>query len=185
VAGAYSSHGVVVTGAGGALVSCLLEEGRLEPPSPLEAMWNSSVESSIMAYSRDGSSLQVEPMKAASESFLLRERLMPPKQSAMTSSLSKRMISLSEKPPHVKRSTSATTTSADEGTIRTSRGKARCKSHFLARQLSVFSAPTNYGVVKITHSSSEVVIRTTKHTMIYPDLDPSWEVIGLCPVVWY
>jgi hypothetical protein len=34
--------------------SCLLGEGKPESPSLLEAMWNSSVESLIMAYSEDG-----------------------------------------------------------------------------------------------------------------------------------
>jgi hypothetical protein len=38
VARAPSSHGVVAMGAGGAPVMCLLEEGRPEPPSLLEAM---------------------------------------------------------------------------------------------------------------------------------------------------
>jgi hypothetical protein len=38
-------------------------------------------------------------------------------------------------------------------------------------------------VVKITHSSFEVVLRTTKHTMIYPGSGPSLEVIALRPVV--
>jgi hypothetical protein len=33
-------------------------------------------------------------------------------------------------------------------------------------------------VVKIVHSSSEKVLRTTKHTMIYPGLGPSMEVIA-------
>jgi hypothetical protein len=32
-------------------------------------------------------------------------------------------------------------------------------------------------VVKITHSSSDVVLQTIKHTMIYPSSDPSLEVI--------
>jgi hypothetical protein len=49
VAGASSSHGMVVTGVDEAPLSCLQEEGRPEPPSPLEAMKNSLVESSIMA----------------------------------------------------------------------------------------------------------------------------------------
>jgi hypothetical protein len=40
-------------------------------------------------------------------------------------------------------------------------------------------------VVKIISSSSEVVLRTTKHTMIYPGLGPSLEVIAICPVVSY
>jgi hypothetical protein len=48
-----------------------------------------------------------------------------------------------------------------------------------------FFAPTNYGVVKITHSSSEVVLQTMKHTMIYPDSCPFSEVIALRPVVQY
>jgi hypothetical protein len=47
----------------------------------------------------------------------------------------------------------------------------------------MFSAPTKYRVVKITHSSSEVVLRTTKHTVIYPDLGLSLEVIAVRPVV--
>jgi hypothetical protein len=51
--------------------------------------------------------------------------------------------------------------------------------------VGVFFAPTNYGVVKITHSSSEVVLRTMKHTMIYPDSCPFSEVIALHPVVQY
>jgi hypothetical protein len=40
-------------------------------------------------------------------------------------------------------------------------------------------------VVKIVHSSSEMVLRTTNHTIIYPSSDPSLEVIALCPTVWY
>jgi hypothetical protein len=40
-------------------------------------------------------------------------------------------------------------------------------------------------VVKITCSSSEVVLRTTKNTMIYPDSGPSLKVLALRPAVWY
>jgi hypothetical protein len=47
----------------------------------------------------------------------------------------------------------------------------------------VFSAPANYRVVKITHSSSELIVRTMKHTMIYLGSGPSSEVIVLHPVV--
>jgi hypothetical protein len=68
------------------------------------------------------------------------------------------MISSREKPPHAQRSPSVEKVSVDEGTIETSKGKARCKSPYLACQLSVFSALANYGVVKITHSNSEVVL---------------------------
>jgi hypothetical protein len=53
-------------------------------------------------------------MKAAPESFLLGERLRPPKQSAMNSRLSKRTVLLREKPLHVKHSPSAEMASADE-----------------------------------------------------------------------
>jgi hypothetical protein len=49
--------------------------------------------------------------------------------------------------------------------------------------LSVFSAPKNYGVLNITRSSSEVVLQTMKHTMIYLDSCPSLEVIALHLVV--
>jgi hypothetical protein len=57
------------------------------------------------------------------------------------------------------------------------------KHKYIGHTLSVFSTPTNYGVVKIARSSSEVVMRTMKHTMIYPGSGPSSEVIALRPVV--
>jgi hypothetical protein len=40
-------------------------------------------------------------------------------------------------------------------------------------------------VVKIAYSSSEMVLWTTKHTMIYSGSGPSSEVIALHPAVWY
>jgi hypothetical protein len=52
-----------------------------------------------------------------------------------------------------------------------------------AVSLSVFFASVGYRVVKITHSSSEVVLRTMKHTVTYSGLGPSSEVIVLRPVV--
>jgi hypothetical protein len=73
--------------------------------------------------------------------------------------------------------------STDEGTIRTSRGIARFKFPYLARQLSVFSAPANYRVLKITCFSSKVVLQTMKHTMIYPSSGLSSEVVVLRSVV--
>jgi hypothetical protein len=48
--------------------------------------------------------------------------------------------------------------------------------------ISVFCTDKNI-VVKITRSSSEMVLRTTKHTIIYPSSGPSSEVIVLRPVV--
>jgi hypothetical protein len=163
----------------------LLLEVEPEPSSPPKTVENSSVESSIMAHSGDGDPPQVETMRAESESLPLGERLKPPMRSAMNSRLLRRMVSPWEKPSHVKCSLAAETARADEGTIRTSRGNACCKSHFLARQLSGFSALTNYWVVKIAHSSSEVAFRTMKHIMIYPNLGPSSEVIALRPVISY
>jgi hypothetical protein len=101
VVGASSSHGVVVMRASGAPVSCLLREGRSEPPYSLEVVWNSSVESSIMAHSGDVGSLWVEHMKAAPKS-------------AMNSRLSKQMVSPREKPPHMGRSLLAEMMSMDD-----------------------------------------------------------------------
>jgi hypothetical protein len=46
-----------------------------------------------------------------------------------------------------------------------------------------FSAPTNYGVVKIARSNFKVVLWTMKYTMIYPGPGSSSEIIALCTVV--
>jgi hypothetical protein len=53
-----------------------------------------------------------------------------------------------------------------------SREKVRCKSPFLARQLSVFFAPPRYRAVKIVRSCSEVVLRTIKNYKAHYSL--SW-----------
>jgi hypothetical protein len=50
------------------------------------------------------------------------------------------------------------------------------------QSVSVFCTGKNR-VVKITRSSFEMVLQTTKHTMIYPDSGPSLEVIALRPMV--
>jgi hypothetical protein len=71
MARASSCHSGVVTGAGGAPAPSLLGEGKSEPPPPLEALWNSLVESSIMAHRGDGGPLRIEPMKAVPDSPLL------------------------------------------------------------------------------------------------------------------
>jgi hypothetical protein len=65
-------------------------------------------------WSWDGGPLSVVAMKAAPESFLLEERLRLLKQSATNSWVPKRMVSLREKPPHVKHSPSMETASTDE-----------------------------------------------------------------------
>jgi hypothetical protein len=64
-------------GASGALMSCLLGEQRPKPPSPLDTVRNSSVETSIMAHRGDGAPVRVEPMKVVPESPLLGETLRP------------------------------------------------------------------------------------------------------------
>jgi hypothetical protein len=161
----------------------LLGEGGPKLPSPLDAVRNSSTESSIMTHCGVDAPLQVELMKAAPAAPLLGERHRPLKQSVMNSKFPRRTVSPRENPPHIKHSPSAAMMIADEGTIRACRGKLRCKSIFLAHQLSMFFAPARYMVVKIVHSYSDVVSRTTKHTMVYPGSAPSLEVIALCPTV--
>jgi hypothetical protein len=55
------------------------------------------------------------------------------------------------------------------------------KTYWTSReQLSVFSAPANNWVVKITRFQFRGGLVNNKHTMIYSDLDPSLEVIALC-----
>jgi hypothetical protein len=81
--------------------------------------------------------------------------------------------------PKVIGSLSVATTSTDDGTIGTSRGKARYKSPFLMHHLVVLFSLARYRVVKITRSYTEVVLRITKHTIVYPGSSPSSEVIAL------
>jgi hypothetical protein len=57
---------MVMAGEGGAPLPRLLGEAGPKPPSPPEVVWNSSVDSPIMARSRVGGLLWVEPMIAAS-----------------------------------------------------------------------------------------------------------------------
>jgi hypothetical protein len=67
-----------------------------------------------MAYRGDSGPLLVELMKTVPKSFLLGERLRPPKQSAMNSWLPKRMVLLREKSPHIKHSLLVETMNANE-----------------------------------------------------------------------
>jgi hypothetical protein len=60
----------------------LMGEGWSILPSPFEVMWNSSVESPVMARSGDGGLPWVEPMTAASEPLPIGERLRSLKWSA-------------------------------------------------------------------------------------------------------
>jgi hypothetical protein len=50
-------------------------------------------------------------------------------------------------------------------------------------EVSVFFASPRYTVVKIAHSSFEVVSQIIKHTMIYPGSGPSLKVIAIRPAV--
>jgi hypothetical protein len=58
---------------------CHLGDGWLKLPSQLDAVRNSSVESSIVACYGVDAPLRVEPTMAVPSSPLLRERLRPPK----------------------------------------------------------------------------------------------------------
>jgi hypothetical protein len=84
-----SGHDMVVVGAGKAPVPLLLGEGRSILPSPSEAVWNSSVESPIMAHNGDDGPPRAEPMTMASKPSPMGEMLKPRKQSTMNSRLPK------------------------------------------------------------------------------------------------
>jgi hypothetical protein len=56
-------------------------------------------------------------------------------------------------------------------------------SQVLGAVLSVFFTPVRYMVVKIVCFSFEMVLRTTKHIMIYPGSGASSKVIALRPAV--
>jgi hypothetical protein len=164
-------------------VSCLLGEGRSTLPPLSEAMWDSSVEYPVLARDGDGGPPRVVSMTATSEPSPMGERLKPPNRSEMKSRLPKRLVSRREKISHERRSPSTTTVSFVDVTIGTSRGKAWCKSSFLVRQLSVFFAPARCRVVKIVHSYSKMVLRTTKQTKIYLGSGLSLKIIVLRSVV--
>jgi hypothetical protein len=84
-------------------------------------------------------------MAMTSELHPLGESLKPLKQTAMNPRLPKRMVLSGEKTLHDGHSPSAAMVSADDGTIRMSRGKTHCKSPFLACQLLVFFASVRKG----------------------------------------
>jgi hypothetical protein len=84
-----SGHSMVVAGAVEALALFLHRKGRLILPSPSEAMWNYSTESSVMARSGDDVPPRVEPMTAAPEPSPMGEGLRPTKRPALNSRLPK------------------------------------------------------------------------------------------------
>jgi hypothetical protein len=104
-------------------------------------MGNPSVEYLVMAQYRGSGPMQAGPMTMAPEpspggevqaAELISDELKIPKVDSFTEG----------KPSHDKCSPPAVAASANDGTIGTSRGKAHCKSPFLACQLSVFFAWT-------------------------------------------
>jgi hypothetical protein len=114
---------------------------------------------------RDGSSgspRDVSVMMAA-EPSLRGKRLRLPNQLVMNSTPPKWMISPGEKTSLGERLPPMAAMNADDGTIGMARGEARCKSPFLACQLSVCFALARYRVVKVTFSCSELVLRTMKN----------------------
>jgi hypothetical protein len=135
-----------------------LGEGRLVLSSPSGAVGDPLLESPIMVHRGCSGSPWAEPMAMTSELSPMGERLRPPTRSIMNLSRLKRIVLPRENPPHVRHSSSAVMAIEDNGTIGTSRGKAGCKSPFLACQLSVFFAPPRHRVVKIARSCSEVVL---------------------------
>jgi hypothetical protein len=116
-----------------------LRRGEPEHSPSLETESSSLGDSSRMAFS-DGNPLRVMPHTTAPESPPSGDGLKLPEWSVMNSRSPEWMASvLSELDTKQKRvSPVATMGYIDEGTIRTSRGKACCESPFLARQLSCF-----------------------------------------------
>jgi hypothetical protein len=135
-------------------------EGSRAPPMPEVAP--SSSKDSLRVVCNDGDLLCTIPTNTARESHSWGERLRRPRRLMVNPWLLKRMVLPGARPTPVGWLLLATKASFDEGTIETSRVKARYKFPFLAHQLSVFFAPTRYRVVKITHSCSKVVLCTTK-----------------------
>jgi hypothetical protein len=94
------------------------------------------------------------------------------------------MVSLREKPLCDKHSPPTATVILDEETIETFRRKHATNPPSWHINYGVFYTGKKK-VVKITCSSSDVVLQTTKHTVIYPGPGPSLEVIALHPAACY
>jgi hypothetical protein len=121
----------------GSLLGSLDDDIRRRCPAaayPLAA----SCLSPVKVHGKSSAPLWAGFMMTVPEPSLLRERLKPLNWSVMNLRFPKRMVAPREKPSHNKRSLPAATASANDGTIRTSRGKPHCKSPFLVCQLLVF-----------------------------------------------
>jgi hypothetical protein len=154
---------MVIVKVGGAFMPCLLGKGRLDLPSPLGVVGCPSMGPPLMAHCRSGGSPRAGLVTMLHEPSIRGERLKPSNRSVMNSRLPKWMVPPSEETSCGRCSPPVVAINADHGTIGTFGGKAHCKPPFLVHELSVFFAPARYRVVKITCSSSEEVLRTTKN----------------------
>jgi hypothetical protein len=142
-AGVFSYTGVVVIGTVGVTMLHPRGPGDPElPPTPEVAPPPS--EEYLRAVCKDGDQLCTIYTKMVPESPSSGERLKRPRRSTVNSKLSKQMVSPRARPTPVGLLPLATNESFSEVTIRTSKGKACCKSPFLVRQLSIFFSLTRY-----------------------------------------
>jgi hypothetical protein len=132
----------------------------------------SSSEDSPRVVCREGDLLWTIPMTMEPKSHSSGERLRWPRRSVMNSRLPKWIVLPGAKPTLVELLLLVMNESFSDGAIRTPRGKACCKSPFLARQLSVFFAQARYRVVKIMCSCSDVILQTMKNYKAHYSL--SW-----------
>jgi hypothetical protein len=155
--GVFSRAGVAMMGL--VEVTTLHPRGSGDPvlPPVLEAA-PPSLDDSSRAVCRQRDPLWTIPMNMAPESHSWGERFRLPMRSVVNSMLPKQMVLSRARPTPLGLLLLATKQSFNEGTIRTSTGKACYKSPFLACQLSVFFVPARYRVVKITRSYSDVVL---------------------------
>jgi hypothetical protein len=123
--GVRLGHHVASLGAGGSQA----------PPASDVAPF--SLEYSLRGVRLEGDPLWTIPMNMPPESRRWGEKLRWPKQSVRSSRLLKWMVLPGAGSMSVGLLSLAMNESFDDGTIRTSRGEARCKPPFLARQLSM------------------------------------------------
>jgi hypothetical protein len=153
-------------------VTTLHPRGPGDPKLPLvpDAAPSSLEDSPKAARIVDGP-LWTIPTNMAPESRSWGESLRWPKRSMMNSRLPKWMAMPGARLTSVGLLLLVMTNeSFGDGAIRTSRGKACCKSPFPACQLLVFFAPVRYSVVKNACSYSEVVLRAIKNYKVHYSL---------------
>jgi hypothetical protein len=129
--GVFSGAGVMVMGS--VAVTTLHPRGPEDPelpPVPEAAL--SSSEDSSRAVHKEGDLMWTIPTNMAHEFHSWGERLRWPRRSAVNSGLPKRMVLPGARPTPVGLLPLAMKESFGKGTIRMSRGKAHCKSPYLA-----------------------------------------------------